>query len=203
MRNVQEELIALNSKLRRRIRSRWKRSVPFYEGMLGDDARWERARFLGFGKGTSIYDSSYVYGDVEVGSHTWVGPFTILDGSGGLQIGDYCSISSGVQIYTHETAEWALTHGKAEYRYSPVRIGNCCFVGSLTVVRMGVEIGDNVLVGAHSMVTKSIPNNSIAVGCPARLVGKVEVRGTEVKLMYESDRRISGHRRARRTKHTI
>jgi len=178
----------VNKMLRERSKSKWNRSMPFYEDILGENARWDRARFLGFGGGTSIYQSSYVYGDVKVGHHTWIGPFTILDGTGGLQIGNYCSIASGVQIYTHESSDWALSGGKAKYTKAPVRIGNCCYMGSSTVVRMGVKIGDHVLVGAHSFVGKSIPDNSIAAGCPARVVGKVEVQGAKVKLKYTTRR---------------
>ncbi|HWW52845.1 MAG TPA: hypothetical protein VNY84_03710, partial [Acidimicrobiales bacterium] len=64
---------------------RFQRSLPFGDG-FGD--RWERARRLGFGPEASIYDSSVVLGDVAVGAHTWIGPFTVLDGSGGgLTIG--------------------------------------------------------------------------------------------------------------------
>src|ERR1019366_8652869 len=66
------------------------RSLPFAD-LLFD--RWERAKMLGFGEGTSVYDSTHVFGDVQVGKNTWIGPFTILDGSGGLTIGDNCSIS--------------------------------------------------------------------------------------------------------------
>jgi acetyltransferase-like isoleucine patch superfamily enzyme len=125
-----------------------------------------------------------VYGDVKVGHHTWIGPFTILDGTGGLEIGSHCSIASGVQIYTHESSDWALSGGKAKYTSAPVRVGNACYIGSLTIIRMGVNIGDHVLIGAHSFVGKDIPNNSIAVGCPARIIGKVEIHGAKVKLRY-------------------
>jgi acetyltransferase-like isoleucine patch superfamily enzyme len=200
MSNIQDELIALNKRLREQFMSKWKRSIPFYEQMLGEDARWDRARSLHFGDGTSTYESSYVYGDVKVGRGTWIGPFTILDGTGGLTIGDYCSISSGVQIYTHETVEWALSGGKAKYSYAPVRIGSSCFIGSLTVIRMGVEIGDHVLVGAHSFVNNSIPNNSIAAGSPARVVGKVEVQGENVLFKYttKGKRNVPGSRKSRK-----
>lgn len=187
MPDIQQELAALHAKLRKHFRLKWERSLPFYEEMLGDDARWDRARFLGFGEGTSVYESSYVYGDVKVGNGTWIGPFTILDGSGGLEIGHYCSISSGVQIYSHETAEWALTGGKAKYRYAPTRIGNCCFIGSLTVIRMGVRIGEHVMIGAHSFVNADLPSNSIVMGCPAQIVGEVEIKGAEAKFMYTND----------------
>jgi acetyltransferase-like isoleucine patch superfamily enzyme len=184
MADLQKQLKALHCRLRREFKSRWNRSLPFTEEVLGDKARWDRARFLGFGEGASIYQNSYVYGDVKVGRNTWVGPLTLLDGSGGLKIGDYCSISTGAQIYTHETVEWALTGGKAKYRYAPVSIGDCCFIGSLSIVRMGVRIGDHVIIGAHSFVNSDIPSNSIAMGCPARIVGEVEIQGDKVKFNY-------------------
>uniref|UniRef100_A0A7C2P0R8 Acyltransferase n=1 Tax=candidate division WOR-3 bacterium TaxID=2052148 RepID=A0A7C2P0R8_UNCW3 len=164
------------------MKQKWKRDLPLEE-LLFD--RWERAKQLGFGEGTSIYHNSYVYGDVKVGKYTWIGPFTILDGTGGLEIGDYCNISAGVQIYTHDTVKWALSGGKAEYERMPVKIGNCCYIGPLSVITKGVEIGDNSLIGAFSLVNKNIPRNSIALGIPAKVVGKVEISEEgDVKLIY-------------------
>jgi acetyltransferase-like isoleucine patch superfamily enzyme len=185
MSELQEQLIALQRKLREEYKSKWNRSLPFPEEAFGDKARWDRAKSLGFGEGASIYNNSYVYGNVRVGRNTWIGPFTILDGSGGLKIGDHCAISAGDEIYTHETVEWSLTGGKAQYRHAPVSIGDCCFIGSLTVVKMGVKIGDHVVIGAHSFVNSNIPGNSIAVGCPARVVGEIEVQGDKVKFKYK------------------
>ncbi len=136
---------ALHARLRDETRAEWERDLPFEE--LAFD-RWERARTLGFGDGTSIYHSSYVYGDVTVGRNTWIGPFTMLDGSGGLEIGDNCSISTGVQIYSHDTVDWALSGGEAPYERAAVRIGSCCYVGPDSIVAKGVSIGDHCLVGA-------------------------------------------------------
>jgi acetyltransferase-like isoleucine patch superfamily enzyme len=148
------------------------RCLPFNEELFD---RWERARFLGFGKESSIYDSSVVIGDVTVGEHTWVGPFTILDGSGGLSIGRYCSLSSGVQIYTHDTVNWALSGGKQEYEYAPVAIGDCTYIGPLSVITKGATIGSHCLIGAQSLVNAAVPDYSIAVGSPCRIVGEVKV----------------------------
>jgi len=164
---------------------RWNRVLPFSEHLVD---RWEKARFLGFGEGASIYDSASVYGQVRVGAHTWVGPQVTLDGSGGLEIGDYCSISSGAQIYSHNTVKWALSGGREPYEYQAVRIGRCCFIGPLAVIRAGVSIGDHCIIGACSLVSTSIPTNSIAVGQPAKVVGRVEVdMDGHVTLVY-SDR---------------
>ena len=66
------------------MRRAWERSLPFTEAATD---RWERAASLGFGEQSSIHNLSYVYGRVAVGAHTWIGPYTVLDGSGGLTIG--------------------------------------------------------------------------------------------------------------------
>ena len=160
----------LHGALREGVRAKWKRSLPFEEELFD---RWERAAFLGLGQGTSIYQQSYIYGDVRVGEHTWIGPMTILDGTGGLTIGDYCSISAGVQIYTHDTVKWALTGGKAKYEYAPVRIGNCCHIGALSVIARGVTVGDHCVVGAHSFVKRDVPPHTVVVGSPARPIAQV------------------------------
>jgi acetyltransferase-like isoleucine patch superfamily enzyme len=136
--------------------------------------RAEKARFLGFGEGTTIYDSSLVIGDVKVGKNTWIGPFTILDGSGGLIIGDHCSISAGVHVYTHDTVKFALSGGKAEYEYSSVKIGDCCYIGPHTIVTKGVKSGTLCMIGANSLVNIDLDDNSIAVGSPCKVIGKVK-----------------------------
>lgn len=167
-----KSLVRLYEDLRSSMRERWQRDLPLDE-LLFD--RWERAKSLGFGEGASIYHNSYVYGDVMVGKHTWIGPYTLLDGSGGLTIGDYCSISAGVHIYTHDTVKWALSGGKAEYEHAPVRIEDCCYIGSQTVVAKGVTIGNHCVVGACSFVNRDIPSYTIAFGIPCRPVGHVEI----------------------------
>jgi len=169
---LKKELIEIFKELREVRKSQWKRILP-----VGDEIsdRWEKARYLGFGEGTNIYDSSLVIGDVKVGKNTWIGPFTILDGSGGLEIGDYCSIAAGVQIYSHESILWALSGGRMEYTQAKTVIGNCCYIGPNTVVNKGVKIGNHCLVGAHSFVNINLKANSIAVGSPCKVIGSVQV----------------------------
>jgi acetyltransferase-like isoleucine patch superfamily enzyme len=167
------------------MRQRFDRSLPLSESISD---RWERARSLGFGEGASIYHHSYVYGDVQVGHGTWIGPNTLLDGSGGLEIGDFCSISAGAQIYTHNTVRWALSGGQAEYEHAPTTIGDACFIGPCAVIAMGLSIGRRCVVGAHAYVNRDLADSSIALGVPARVVGRV-VEGPrgEVVLDYSDD----------------
>ena len=149
---------------------RWNRTLPFGDYMVN---RWEKARILGFGEGASIYDSALVIGDVKVGRFTWVGPQTLLDGSGGLSIGDHCSISAGVQIYSHDTVQWAVTGGECGPDRAPTQIGSNCYLGPNTVVAKGVTIGDRCIIGANSLVLRDIPSGSKAYGTPCRVVGQV------------------------------
>jgi acetyltransferase-like isoleucine patch superfamily enzyme len=170
--------------LRNATREHWNRDLPFDE-LIFD--RWERARGLGFGEGTSIYHSSHVYGEVRVGRRTWIGPFTVLDGTGGLTIGDNCSISSGVHIYSHDTVAWAVTGGAASYEHAPVRVENCCYVGPHAVVAKGVVIGEHSVIGTGSFVNRDVPPYSIAVGSPCRVIGSVRVDGREATFTYHRD----------------
>lgn len=179
-----EELRTARLQLAQAMRTKWDRDLPL--GELVSD-RWERARELGFGEGTSIYESSYLYGDVSVGANTWIGPFTLLDGTGGLRIGDFCSISAGVHIYTHDTVAWALTGGKQRAVRSRVSIGDNTYIGSQSVVARGVSIGDHCVIGANSFVNRPIPAFSVAIGSPCRVIGTVEIaEDGEVHLHFHS-----------------
>lgn len=166
------------------MRARWKRSLPLPETITD---RWARAAALGFGSDTSVYHLSYIYGDVSVGEHTWIGPYTLLDGSGGLRIGSWCSISAGVQIYSHSTVKWAVSGGRASYEHRPTAIGDCCFIGPQSVIAMGVTIGDRCVVGAHSFINDDVPPDSIVFGAPGRIVGSVEITDEGVAFRYEPD----------------
>lgn len=132
--------------------------------------RADNAAMYGFGEGTTMYDNVLVLGDVRVGRHTWIGPGCILDGSGGgLEIGDWCSVSAGVQIYTHNTVKRSVSLGAEPVDYAPTRIGNGVYIGPNTIVQMGVAIGDRAVVGANSLVNRNIPSLAKAFGSPARV----------------------------------
>jgi acetyltransferase-like isoleucine patch superfamily enzyme len=179
-----EQLVHLNEGLRAYYREQFRRALPFADQFVN---RWEKARFLGFGEGSSIYDNALVLGDVTVGKSTWIGPGCILDGSGGLVIGSHCSVAAGCQIYTHDSIEWALSGGRRPYVRRPTVIGDACYLAPHVVVAAGVTIGAHCLVGALSLVKGDLPDCSIAAGIPARIVGRVELAedGT-VTLVYHS-----------------
>ena len=153
-------------KLIARKKNEYDRFLPISDYFID---RWERAKLMGFGEGTSVYDSCIVMGDVSVGKNTWIGPYTALDGSGGLIIGDNCNICAGVHIYTHSTVNRVINN--AEIEKAPVTIGNNVYIGPNVVIVMGCHIGDRVIIGANSFVNKDIPDNTKAFGIPAEIKG--------------------------------
>jgi acetyltransferase-like isoleucine patch superfamily enzyme len=170
-----ESIRSLFSKIRKvfakETSKKWDRVLPTDE-MAAD--RWEKAEILGFGEGTNIYENAYVYGKPKVGKDTWIGPFVLLDATGGLEIGDGCSIAAGVHIYSHAVQEWVVTEGKKPKTHSPVKIGDYVAIGANSTVLPGVEIGDHSIIGSGSVVTKNIPPKSVAVGVPAEVTKKIE-----------------------------
>ena len=150
--------------LRREMRKNFRRHVSVGD-LLTD--RWEIAGDYGFGEGTSCYDNVLILGDVKVGKHCWIGPNVILDGQGGLTIGDHCDISAGTQIYTHHTVARCLSGGIAAVDQAPVKIGSRVYIGPQCVIEMGVTIGDRVVIGAMSLVNRDIPSGARAWGIPA------------------------------------
>ncbi len=155
---------------RAEVSEKFNRTLPLADYIVD---RWEKAQALGFGKGASIYDSSLVLGDVKVGHDTWIGPFTVLDGSGGgLTIGSHSSISAGVQIYTHDTVDRSLSGGVAPVVHARTAIGSNCYIGPNAVIAKGVTIGDRVVIGANSLVLNDIPAGMKAFGTPCVVVGQ-------------------------------
>ena len=85
-----------------------------------------------------------------------------------MEIGDYCSISAGVHIYTHHAAKWSTSFGKDSVEKSSTTIGDGVYIGPNTVIQMGVNIGDKAVIGAMSFVNKDIPNDGKWYGISIR-----------------------------------
>ncbi|KAK5733685.1 hypothetical protein LTR17_009538 [Elasticomyces elasticus] len=130
-------------------------------GRVGEEVYVEPPFFIDYGCNISLGDRFYSNFN-----------FTVLD-CGLVTIGDRVMLGPNVSIYaaTHET-EVQSRRDNVEYT-KPVTIGNDCWIGGGTIILPGVEIGQGSTIAAGSVVTKSVPAWSVAMGSPAKVVKKV------------------------------
>ena len=119
-------------------------------------------------------------GEPTIGEGTWIGPFCLIDGSGGLEIGRHCDIASGAHIYTHSTVKRCVTGRVVPIERKPVRIGDRTFIGANAVIQMGLTIGSHCIVGAGAVVSIDLPDCTAAFGVPAKIVGTVDSSTGEI-----------------------
>ncbi len=92
-----------------------------------------------------------------------------------ISLGSNVYITSGCTFLTHDGGTLILRPEVPDLELtSPITVGNDVYFGIRTIVMPGVNIGNRVIVGAGSIVTKDIPDNSIAVGVPARVIKSVD-----------------------------
>ncbi len=90
-----------------------------------------------------------------------------------IYVGDYTMFGPNVTIATAGHPIMPELREKA-YQYNfPVRIGRNCWIGAGALIMPGITIGDNVVVGAGSVVTKDLPSNVVAVGNPCRILREI------------------------------
>ena len=129
---------------------------------------------------------AWVAGDPDIGPGTWIGPFCLIDGSGGLRIGAGCDISAGAQIYTHSTVKRCVSGREyAQVDRKPTTLGDRVFIGAGAIVNMGVTIGDGAVVGAGAVVTRDVDPYTVVAGVPAVPIARVVVDGANVELKYD------------------
>jgi acetyltransferase-like isoleucine patch superfamily enzyme len=135
-----------------------------------------------------------VYGKTNIQPHCRVGKYTYLaDGcylTAGAEVGNYCAISRNVDIggVAHPTAflschpfqynskhfdfvEGYSTHRRVRHSGGgEARIGHDVWIGTKAVIKAGIEIGTGAVIGAASVVTKSVPPYAVVVGAPAKVL---------------------------------
>jgi len=88
-----------------------------------------------------------------------------------ITIGNRVTVASGVKLITHDGSTWLFRDEKGRrYHYRRIDIGDNVFIGMNTVLLPGVRVGNNVIIGAGSVVTKSIPDNLVVAGNPAKVI---------------------------------
>lgn len=111
-----------------------------------------------------------------------------------ISLGDHVTVTSGVKFITHDGSTCLVkdSQGKRYQRFAPIQVGSHVFIGVNSIIMPGVTIGSNVVIGAGSVVTKDIPDNSIAIGVPAKVVSSFADYQTKIQATCASDSDLVG-----------
>lgn len=92
-----------------------------------------------------------------------------------VRIGDRVTVTAGVRFVTHDGAMCLVVDERGRrFRFAPISVGDNVFLGVNSTILPGVCIGNNCIVGAGAVVTKSVPDNSVVVGVPGRVIGRFD-----------------------------
>lgn len=111
-----------------------------------------------------------------------------------ISLGDHVTVTSGVKFITHDGSTCLVKdeHGKRYQRFAPIQVGSHAFIGVNTIIMPGVTIGSNVVIGAGSVVTKDIPDHSVAIGVPAKVVSSFADYQAKIQSTCASDSELVG-----------
>ncbi len=143
---------------------------------IGEDCYLEPPFHANWG-GRHVHFGSHIYANFNL---------TLVDDTH-IYVGDYTQFGPNVVLATagHPICPELRERG---YQYNaPIRIGRNCWLGAGAVVVPGVTIGDNVVVGAGSVVARDLPSNVVTAGSPCRILREVGERDREY---YFKDRKI-------------
>ena len=108
-----------------------------------------------------------------------------------IKIGNRVTVTSGVRFLTHDGATWLIRDDKGRRQlFRRIEVGNNVFIGINSIIMPGVKIEDNVIIASGSVVTKSIPKNTIVGGNPARVIGDYDVYKHKVLETFISNSEI-------------
>lgn len=134
-------------------------------------------KILGKEDGEFLIEQPFIcdYGyNIEIGKNFYSNHNLIILDANKVEFGDNVFIGPNCGFYTaghpldYETRNKGLEYAK------PIKVGNNVWFGGNVTVLPGVKIGDNSVIGAGSVVTKDIPENSVAVGNPCKVIKKIE-----------------------------
>ena len=102
----------------------------------------------------------HLYGDINWGTEPWI-----------ITLGNNVHITAGVKFITHDGGTLLYRHLIPDLEITkPIKIGNNVYIGNNVILLPGVTVGNNVIIGAGAIVSKDIPDNSVAVGVPAKVI---------------------------------
>lgn len=102
----------------------------------------------------------HLYGDVNWSTEPWI-----------ITLGNNVHITGGTKFITHDGGTLLYRNQIPDLEITkPITVGNDVYIGNNVIILPGVTIGNNVVIGAGAVVSKDIPDNSVAVGVPARVI---------------------------------
>jgi len=112
------------------------------------------------------------------GDNVWYQPYKIPTQPHLVKIGNNVKIATEVMFLEHDVMHSLLnikynTHMYKE-KLGTIEIGDNTFIGGRSTILYNVKIGSNCLIAAGSVVTKDIPDNSVAAGVPCKVIGNIE-----------------------------
>lgn len=121
-----------------------------------------------FGKNSEII----AIGQMNIGENFNLNKYSRVVSHNSITIGNNVTIAEFVSILDHDHA-YVLSDGNLllkGYKTSPISIGNNVWIGDKVTICKGVKIGNNVIIGANSLVNKDIESNCVAAGIPCKMV---------------------------------
>ena len=123
--------------------------------------------------GVSIAENSLVLvrgGRLEIGRGSSLGRGSVVCAMESVVIGDGCLMAEYVTVRDQDHLFAGHEGLRSGFATAAVRIGDRVWLGAKSTVTKGVEIGEGCVVGANAVVTRSLAENSLAAGCPARVL---------------------------------
>ena len=119
-----------------------------------------------------LFECDYGY-NIEIGENFYSNHNLVILDANKVVFGDNVFIGPNCGFYTAGHPLDAETRNKGLEYAKPIKVGNDVWFGGNVVVLPGVKIGNNVVIGAGSVVTKDTPENSIAVGNPCKVIKNI------------------------------
>lgn len=134
---------------------------------------------------------------VKIGKHCYISTRRFPAEAYLITIGDYVRIAPNTMFFTHGGL-WSIRKKYNDQTldyFGKITIGDYTYIGEGCMIMPGVKIGSNVIVGAGSVVTKSIPDGCMVAGNPVRIIGNTEVFYNRIKKMDVKTAKLSFDRK--------
>ena len=114
---------------------------------------------------------------IKIGNHVGIGEFAYIGGAGGLEIGDHCIIGQYLSCHPEnhifENPDQLIRLQGVTRK--GIKVGRNCWIGSKVTILDGVTIGDNCVIAAGAVITRSMPSGVLIGGVPAKVIREIKV----------------------------